>query len=174
MFGDSTASKFTPRVQSVCRGTIQGKTCQCPNWWTFGLILRRNTVILNQWTTRDNWSFKRFSKASFIWWLPIRQEILNVPHIGVAFHGNLPTMTHPDLIATIQQRYLLSLCALLSQQSHLFLICMVLTYNDSRKDVHRLSQLQGIVSVIDFEASYRAPRTCASILVSWEVLVLLG
>ena len=35
---------------------------------------------------------------------------------------NLPTNFHLDPNATIQQRYLLSLCALLSQQSHLFLI----------------------------------------------------
>ena len=31
---------------------------------------------------------------------------------------NLPTIFHPDLIATILQTYLLSLCVLLSQQSH--------------------------------------------------------
>ena len=31
---------------------------------------------------------------------------------------NQPTIFHPDLIATILQTYLLSLCVLLSQQSH--------------------------------------------------------
>ena len=63
----------------------------------------------------------------------IRQEILNVSKIGIAFHQ--------DLIATIQQRCLLSLCALLSQQSHLFPICVVSTNNDSRKDLHSLCQI---------------------------------
>ena len=38
---------------------------------------------------------------------------------------NLPTNFHPDLIATILQTYLLLLCALLFQQSYLFVICMV-------------------------------------------------
>ena len=42
------------------------------------------------------------------------------------------------------------LCALLSQQSHLFPICLVLTYNDSRKDLHKLCQIpcaeEGLVS----------------------------
>ena len=38
---------------------------------------------------------------------------------------NLPTNFHPDLIATIRQKCLLLFCALLSQQSHLFLICAV-------------------------------------------------
>ena len=54
---------------------------------------------------------------------------------------NLPTNFHPDLIATILQKCLLSLCALLFQQSHLFPICVVSTYNDSRKDLHRLCQI---------------------------------
>ena len=49
-----------------------------------------------------------------------------------------PTNFHSDLIATTQQRCLLSVSALLSQQSHLFPICVVSTYNDSRKDLHRL------------------------------------
>ena len=53
---------------------------------------------------------------------------------------NLLTNFHPDLIAIIPQRCLPLLCALLFQQSHLFLICVVLTYNDSRKDLHKLCQ----------------------------------
>ena len=54
---------------------------------------------------------------------------------------NLPTNFHPDLNATILQMYLLSLCALLSQQSQLFPICVVSTHNDSRKDLHKLCQI---------------------------------
>ena len=45
---------------------------------------------------------------------------------------NPPTTLCPDLIATIPKMSLLSLCALLFLQSHLFLICVALTYNDSR------------------------------------------
>ena len=44
---------------------------------------------------------------------------------------NPPTIHCPDLTATIPQMSLLSLCALLFLQSHLFLICVALTYNDS-------------------------------------------
>ena len=54
---------------------------------------------------------------------------------------NLPTTSHPDLIATTQQRCLLLLCALLFQQSHRLLICVVLTYNDSKKDLHDICQI---------------------------------
>ena len=77
--------------------------------------------------------------------LPIRQEILNVPQIGIAFHRICAPFFHPDMIATVPQTYLLSLCALLSQQSHLFLICVVWTCNDSRRDLHKLC---------------RSPRSC--------------
>ena len=50
------------------------------------LVFRRDRVMLGQWTKRDNWSIKRFSKPPFIWSPPIRQEVLNVPKIGVTFH----------------------------------------------------------------------------------------
>ena len=46
---------------------------------------------------------------------------------------NPPTIRYPDRTAKApQMSLLLSLCALLFQQSHLFLICVVLTYYDSR------------------------------------------
>ena len=45
---------------------------------------------------------------------------------------NPPTIRYPDLTAVAPQMYLLSLHVWLFRQSHLFLICVVLTYNDSR------------------------------------------
>ena len=63
---------------------------------------------------------------------------------------NPPTILGPDLIATIPQMSLLSLCALLSQQSHSFLICVALTYNDSRLILHKLCQILRNASVNDF------------------------
>ena len=45
---------------------------------------------------------------------------------------NPPTIHCPDLIATAPQVSLLSLFTLLFPQSHLFLICVALTCNDSR------------------------------------------
>ena len=80
-------------------------------------------------------------QTSLIWGLPIRQEILNVSQISIAGPWNLPTTFHLDPIATIQQRCLPLLCALLFQQSHLFPICVVSTYNDSMKDLHKLCQI---------------------------------
>ena len=65
------------------------------------LVFRRDRVILNQWTKRNDWSFKRFSKTSFAWSLPIRQEILNVSQIGITFHGFCP----PFFIQTWLQQY---------------------------------------------------------------------
>ena len=60
------------------------------------LVFRRHRVILNKWTKWDNWSFKRFSKASFVWSL-----LLNVSQIGTAFHGICP----PIFIQTWLQQY---------------------------------------------------------------------
>ena len=50
------------------------------------------TVLLVRW---------RFSKTSFVWSPPIRQEILNVSQIGTAFHGICP----PIFIKTWLQQY---------------------------------------------------------------------
>ena len=75
---------------------------------------------------------------------------------------NLPTNFHSDLIATIQQTYLLSLCALLSQQSHKFPICAVLTYIDSRKGLHRICQIPRNCQCKWLWISTSAPRTFAS------------
>ena len=54
---------------------------------------------------------------------------------------NLPPNFHLDPIAAIQQRCLPLLCARLVQQSHLFLICVAWTCNDSRRDLHRLCRI---------------------------------
>ena len=62
----------------------------------------------------------------------------NTPWIPIIIHGL-------DMTAIAPQMSLLSLWALLFQQDHLFPICAVLTYNDSRKDLHKL---------------YRIPRNC--------------
>ena len=65
------------------------------------LVFRRNRVILNQWTKRNDWSFKRFSKTSLAWSLSIIREILNVSQIGKTFHRICP----PIFIQTWLQQY---------------------------------------------------------------------
>ena len=50
------------------------------------LVFRRNRVILNQWTKRNDRSIKWFSKTSLAWSFPIRQEILDMSQIAMAFH----------------------------------------------------------------------------------------
>ena len=72
-----------------------------PNWrildWSFAEI----GVILNQWTTKNDWSFKWFSKTPFVWSFPIRPEILNVSQIGKPFHRICP----PIFIQTWLQQH---------------------------------------------------------------------
>ena len=88
---------------------------------------------------------------------------------------NLPTNFHSDLIATIRQRCLLFLCALLFQQSHLFPIGVVSTYNDSRKDLHRLCQIpRNCQCKWTLGFLFGSKNFCKLLSVSWEVFVLHG
>ena len=87
------------------------------------LVFRRDRVILNQWTNRG--------------WLVLQKVLQNVFRMESSHQTrdlecfadkwsipwNLPTIFHPDMTATVPKTYLLSLCALLSQQAHLFVIC---------------------------------------------------
>ena len=73
-----------------------------------------------------------------------------------------PTIFHPGLNATMPQMSLLSLCALLSQQFHLFPICAVLTNNDSRKGLHNIFQVQGNCQCKRLLVSWSAPKTFGS------------
>ena len=65
------------------------------------LVFRRIRVILNQWTKRNDPSFKWFPKTSLVWCSPIRQEILYVPQKAVTLHGIRP----PIFIQTWLQQY---------------------------------------------------------------------
>ena len=65
----------------------------------------------------------------------------------------------PNLIATAKQMSLLSLYALLFLQSHLFLICVVLTYNDSRISLHKTCLILRKCQCKWLWVSLSAPRT---------------
>ena len=139
------------------------------------LVFRRNRVILNQWTKRNDWSFKRFSKTPFVWSFPMRQEILNVSQKGITFHGICPPFFHPDLIATILQTYLLSLCVLLSQQSHLFQICVVSTFKwFQERSSQALPNSKELSVWMTLGFLFGSKNFCKLLCVSWEVFVLHG
>ena len=125
------------------------------------LVFRRNRVILNQWPKRNDRSFNMVSQN--VSHMGSSQQIRDLERFAKKYSipRNLPTNFHLDPIATIQQRCLLLLCALLFQQSHWFLICVVSTYNDSRKDLHRLCQFPRNWQSKWLWVSYLAPRTFA-------------
>ena len=62
------------------------------------LIRRGYRMIFNQWTKWNDRSFKRLFKSTFGCCFPIRQSLLNVSQIAVAFHGIRPPF-HLDQIA---------------------------------------------------------------------------
>ena len=107
-------------------------------------VIRRNRMIFHHGVKRNCWSFEWFSESHTVSSHQTRDlecfaDSSNIP-------WNLPTNFHSDLIATIPQRCLPLLCARLFHQSHLFLICVVLTYNDfPGKIFTSLAKFQGIV-----------------------------
>ena len=114
------------------------------------LVLRRNWVALNQWTKWNNRSFKWLPKTSLIRCFPIRQEILNVPQVGITFHRICP----PIFIQTWLQQY--SRGAFLSSAHCSFSnpICFWSVWcwrtMIPGKIFKSLAKFQGIVSVNDF------------------------
>ena len=85
------------------------------------LVFCRDRVIFDHRSKRNDWSVEGHSEPPFVRCFPIRKFVPNISQIAVTFHRICPPFFHPDLIATILQRYLLSLCELLFQHSHLFL-----------------------------------------------------
>ena len=70
-------------------------------WVVARYVLRRNRVIFDHRTKRYYRSVKGHSEPPFTRCLPIRQEILNVSHIAVTFHGIRP----PFVIQTRLQQH---------------------------------------------------------------------
>ena len=137
------------------RGTIQVRL-SFQTWWILDWSLRSYRVILNQWAKRNDWSFKWFSKKSFVSGFLIRQEILNVSQKGKTFQRICPPIFIQTWLPTIQQTYRLFFCVLLSQQSHLFLIwCGVDVQWFQERFFTGLAKFQGIVSVNDFRLPIR-------------------
>ena len=60
-------SKFLPRTERIQGKSRQDFLSKLMNSW---LAFPRDKEILNQWTKRDGWSFKKFSKTSFMWVFP--------------------------------------------------------------------------------------------------------
>ena len=103
-------------------------------------VFNRNRVIFYHRSKQNNWAMKWYSEQPFTGCFPIRREILNVSQVAIAFHGICP----PIFIQTrLQQcsRGAFFHSAHCSLSNHLFPICVVSTYNDSRKDLHRLCQI---------------------------------
>ena len=128
----------SPRTMRI-RGTIQVKL-SFPNWW-----MRDWSFAVFGWYSFNEPNgiigpLNGFPKRPLVWCLPIRWEICDISQISVNIPLNLPTNFRSGLMATILQTYLLLLCALLFQQSHLFPICVVSTCNDSSNHQNFLSR----------------------------------
>ena len=98
-------------------------------------------------------------KTSLNWSFPIRYEILNVSQIGIAFHRICtPISFRLDCNNTAEVLSFTALSAIPCVSD----LCGVLTYNDSRKDLHKLCQIPRTCQCKWLSVSYLAPRTFAS------------
>ena len=103
--------------------------------------------------------FQNVSRMSF----PIRQEILNVSQIGYSIPWNLPTIFHPDLIATILPEvpsFTLAHCPLSNPIRFSSVWCRRTIIPG--KIFKGLTKFQGIVSVRDFRLRIRLQELFAS------------
>ena len=125
-------------------------------------------MIFDHCSKRYHWSVTGHSEAPFVRCLPVRQEIVNVSQIAVTLNKNAPTILQSDWTAIAPQTYLLSLCELLFEQSHLFPICVVLTYNDSRIIPRKTCQIPRNCQCKRLLVSLLAPRTFVSSFVFSE------
>ena len=114
------------------------------------LVFRRDSVIFDHCSKRYYVSVKGHPERPFIWCLFPQTRDLECFADSNNIPWNPPNIRHPDDTAVAPQMSLLSLCALLLRQSHLFLICVVSTYNDSSIIPRKLAKFPGIVSVNDF------------------------
>ena len=115
----SSISSMSATVMSPFQilSRIQDITEECTwqDFWTklmqSRLVFRRNGVIFDDCSKKYTWSVKGFSEPPFIRCLPIRQKILQYFADSSSIPWNPPTIHCPDLIATIPQMSILSLCA---------------------------------------------------------------
>ena len=103
--------------------------------WSFAEIRWYSTIAPNGMS-----GVKGHSEPPLIWCLPIRQEILNVSRIAITFHGIRP----PFFVQTWLRQY--CRCPFFHSAHcfsaiHVFLICVALTYNDSRIILHKTYQI---------------------------------
>ena len=91
--------QVSPRAQSVSKE--QSRKDFLSKLMDSWLVFRRDRLIFNQGTKRNDWSFKWFSQTLFVWSFSIRQKILNVSQIGVTRNR----ICRPIFIQTWLQQY---------------------------------------------------------------------
>ena len=119
----------------------------------------RNRVIFDHRTRWNYWSIRKVHRTAvdkvFSHQTRGRECFADSSNIP----WNPPTTFQPDQIAAILQKSLPWFCVLLSQQAHVFPICVMSTYNDSWIGLHKLCQIRGNWQSKWLSVSSSAPRT---------------
>ena len=122
------------------------------------LVFRKDRVILNQWTKRNDRSFIWFPKTSLIWGLPIRQEILYFPQIG---KYSIESFSSRHDWKNGRGAFLYSAHCSFSNPIRFWSVWRRRAMIPG-KIFTGLAKFQGIVSVNDFRLPCLAPKTFAS------------
>ena len=120
------------------------------------LVFRRNRVKFDHLSKRYHWLRQRALRPAFHMVSSHQTRDLECVAGSSSTPWNPPTNLCPDGIAIAPQ---MSLCALLFRQSHVFLICVVLTYNDSRIIPRKTCQIPRNCQCKWLLVSSSAPRT---------------
>ena len=103
----------------------------------------------------------------------IRHEILNVSWIATTFHGIRPPFVTQDCMQWHRKCSFFHSAHCSSSNPICFLICVVSTHNDSKKDLHRLCQSPRNCQCKRLLASSSAPETLFLFCAGWTVTTQL-
>ena len=170
--------RFKVLKVSLCLGACNAlsKENTWRHFWTELMqsrrVFGRSRVKIYHRSKRNNRAMKWYSESPLMRCLPIRQEILNVSQTAAAFHGIRPPFSsRPDRNSTagVPSPFLRNALSAIP------LVSNVLTYNDSRKGLRKICQIQETCQCgMTFGFLLDSKNFCKLFCVSCEVFVLHG
>ena len=161
-------SRFSPRIIQI-QGMYMARLLDHIDVISIG---RKNRVIFDHCSKRYL-SVEGHSEPPFVWCFLIRHEILNDSWIAATFHGIRPPFVTPDCMQWHRKCSFFHSAHCSFSNPICFLICVVSTHNDSKKDLHRLCQSPRNCQCKRLLASSSAPGTLFLFCTGWTVTTQL-
>ena len=129
-----------PSANSVFPMNIPGKTF-LPKLVGPWLVSCRNRLIFNHCPKRNLWSVEWFFESPFIRNFTLCQGVLNISQKAIAFHRISPPFFIQARLPTVQQTFLLLLCAPISHKYHSSRIHEVSKFDYSVINLYKICQI---------------------------------